>query len=74
MDNELEIVTEVTDEVATKVAEKPSLLKTVGPIAGAFALGGLAGWAFTKWVISPILAKKAAKKSEEAAEDDKSEE
>ena len=74
MDNELEIVTEVTNDAA-EAMEKPGMLKTVAPIAGAFVLGGLAGFAFTNWVLKPILAKKAAKKTAEVdSDEEKSEE
>ena len=67
MDNELEIVTEVANE-AEAVVEKPDMLKTAAPIAGAFVVGGIVGWALTKWVITPMLAKRKAKKEAEAAE------
>ena len=65
MDNELEVVNNDAVINSVEAVAKPSVLKTAGPIAGGVLLGIGAGYALCRWVITPLLEKKKAKKAEE---------
>ena len=50
---------------AAEVIKTPSVLKTIGPIAGGVVVGVGLGFALCKWVINPIIDKHRAKKAKE---------
>lgn len=69
MDNELEVINNEALLNTAEVISEPSFLKTVAPIAGSVVVGIGIGYALCRWVISPLIAKKKAKKTEQKAEE-----